>query len=101
VYEPFPNVNLEAMACGTPVITTKTAGGADIIVEGTNGYLIPDAWAVDALVERIDHHLSLSSAEKQSMSEGCWQTASQLRLADNAQKVAEVFEDVVREKNAA
>lgn len=100
VYEPFPNVNLEAMACGTPVITTATAGGADIIEPGRNGYAIPDAWSVDALAEQIDQHFSLSSVAKQQMSERCWQIASQLRVEDNARQVAEVFEEVLREKNA-
>lgn len=101
IYEPFPNVNLEAMACGTPVITTATAGGAEIIREEANGYLIPDAWAIDDLAERMDHHLSLSEARKQSMFDACWETASRLRIVDNAQKVASMFESVVRSKAAA
>ncbi len=101
IYEPFPNVNLEAMACGTPVITTATAGGAEIIREEANGYLIPDAWAIDDLAERMDHHLSLPDARKQVMFEACWETASRLRIVDNAQKVAEMFESVVRSKAAA
>jgi UDP-glucose:(heptosyl)LPS alpha-1,3-glucosyltransferase len=101
IYEPFPNVNLEAMACGTPVISTSTSGGAEIIAEGANGYLIPDAWSVDALAERIEHHLNLSTADKQKMSEACWQAASRLRIVDNAQKVADLFTQIAREKHAA
>ena len=101
VYEPFPNVNLEAMACGTPVITTATAGGADIIEPGRNGYVIPDAWSVQALTEQIDHHLSLPDSTKQKMSDICWDIASKLRVEENARQVVEVFEEVVREKNAA
>ncbi len=101
IYEPFPNVNLEAMACGTPVITTATAGGADIIEPGRNGYVIPDAWSVQALTEQIDHHLSLPDSTKQQMSDICWDIASKLRVEDNARQVVEVFEEVLREKNAA
>lgn len=101
IYEPFPNVNLEAMACGTPVITTATAGGADIIEPGKNGYVIPDAWSIQTLVEQIDHHLALSADERQRMSDHCWKTASQLRIEDNARQVAQVFEEVLLEKNAA
>jgi len=101
VYEPFPNVNLEAMACGTPVITTATAGGAEIIEPGRNGYVIPNAWSVETLAEQIDHHLALPASVKQTMSNACWQIASQLRIEDNARKVAEVFEQVMQEKNAA
>ena len=101
IYEPFPNVNLEAMACGTPVITTATAGGSEIIREEANGYLIPDAWSIDALAERIDHHLGLPETRKQAMFDSCWDTASRLRIVDNAQKVAEMFESVLRSKAAA
>ena len=101
IYEPFPNVNLEAMACGTPVITTATAGGAEIIHEGNNGYLIPDAWAIDELAERIDHHLALPWARKQYMSDACWDCANRLRIVDNAQKVAAMFEEVVNERRRA
>lgn len=101
IYEPFPNVNLEAMACGTPVITTATAGGAEIIHEGSNGYLISSAWSIDELAERIDHHLSLPWSRKQYMSDACWEGAARLRIVDNAQKVAAMFEDVVQERRAA
>jgi UDP-glucose:(heptosyl)LPS alpha-1,3-glucosyltransferase len=39
LYDPFPNVILEAMACGLPVITTTGCGGAEFIVQGSNGYV--------------------------------------------------------------
>jgi UDP-glucose:(heptosyl)LPS alpha-1,3-glucosyltransferase len=35
LYDPFPNVILEAMACGLPVITTTGCGGAEFIVRAT------------------------------------------------------------------
>ena len=101
IYEPFPNVNLEAMACGTPVITTATAGGADIIEPGRNGYVIPDAWSIQALTEQIDHFLALPASTKQLMSGICWDIASKLRVEDNARQVLEVFDEVLREKHAA
>jgi len=48
LYDPFPNVILEAMACGLPVITSFTCGGAEFIVDGVQGYVC-DALDVKAL----------------------------------------------------
>ena len=89
------------MACGTPVLTTASAGGADIIESGRNGFVIPDAWSVDSLIEQIDHYFALPSSTRKTMSDACWDIASKLRVEDNARQVAEVFEEVLREKNAA
>jgi glycosyltransferase involved in cell wall biosynthesis len=44
----FPNVMLEAIACGTPVISFSNGGMAEVIVNGANGILIPETSA-DAL----------------------------------------------------
>lgn len=48
LYDPFPNVILEAMACGLPVITSFTCGGAEFIVDGEQGYVC-DALDIAAL----------------------------------------------------
>lgn len=52
LYDPFPNVILEAMACGLPVITTPTCGGAEFIVDGQNGFIC-DALDIAALRDAI------------------------------------------------
>lgn len=99
IYEPFPNVNLEAMACGLPVLTSATAGGADIIDEGENGYVISRPEAIAEMVERIDHHFGLSSAQRQRMSEQCWETAREMTIEKNARQSLAVFEEVLLEKS--
>ncbi|MEW6186888.1 MAG: glycosyltransferase [Thermodesulfobacteriota bacterium] len=41
-YESFGLVALEALACGTPVIATDVGDLSHIILQGKNGYIVPD-----------------------------------------------------------
>jgi UDP-glucose:(heptosyl)LPS alpha-1,3-glucosyltransferase len=52
LYDPFPNVILEAMACGLPVITSNTCGGAEFIEQGSNGFVC-DAFDISRLKEAV------------------------------------------------
>jgi UDP-glucose:(heptosyl)LPS alpha-1,3-glucosyltransferase len=57
LYDPFSNACLESLACGTPVITTRTNGAAEVIVEGQTGCLMdvrqPDLRKVRLFLEHL------------------------------------------------
>ncbi len=40
-YDPFPNVALEALASGLPVIVSDACGAREIVTDGENGYVVP------------------------------------------------------------
>lgn len=53
-YDSFANVVGEALCCGLPVITTRQAGGAEMIEPGINGFVVRSADAIDELAGALN-----------------------------------------------
>ncbi len=52
--EPFGLVMIEAMACGTPVLTFAEGAAPEIVEDGTTGYLCRDVADMAEAISRID-----------------------------------------------
>ena len=61
LYDPFPNVVLEAMAMGLPVIVSDQCGAAELVKHGESGWIVPvqDAPALAETLDGLEDRASL------------------------------------------
>lgn len=74
----FPTVNLEALACGTPIVTYRTGGSPESVTEETG--LVVDKGDFDALVKAIEE---VRAKGKAHYSSACRQRAVALYNKDD------------------
>ncbi|RKX91166.1 MAG: glycosyltransferase [Spirochaetes bacterium] len=89
-YEGFPNVILEAMACGVPVISTDCPDGPnEIIVNGVNGMLVPPD-DVNAMAQAIVRLLNNDKLKEKFRIEG-WKRIRHFGIDKMVAEYEEVF----------
>lgn len=77
IYEGFPNVVCEAMACGLPVLCSNVCDNADIVEDGKCGCLF-NPQDVDDMVKAFERYSALSEDEKTRMARCCRSKAERL-----------------------
>lgn len=87
LFEGFGLVISEAMSQGTPVITTDRTAGADLIMHGQNGWLVPPAHTA-VLVKQVETILN-DVDRLPEISERCLESAAKRPWSVYGQEVAQ------------
>lgn len=89
IYEPFGNVHLEALASGLPVITTKLTGGAELIEDGVNGFVVDRPEDVEKIAERII--CLMDKNENQRMGLNARKTAEKFSIDNHIERMVNFY----------
>jgi UDP-glucose:(heptosyl)LPS alpha-1,3-glucosyltransferase len=80
LYDPCSNVVLEALACGTPAVTTAANGAAEFITPGANGAVVPQPDDIAGLTQALTTFLTrgrdpqVRRAAVQAVAELSWES---------------------------
>ena len=101
VYEPFGLINLEAMACETPVVASAVGGIVEVVEDGKTGFLVPPA-RPDVLAEALRKVLADPAAARAMGKAGRKRVEQKFSWASVAARTQEVYADAIEEfKKAA
>ncbi len=89
VYEPFGLINLEAMACETPVVASAVGGILEVVVDGETGLLVAPARpeALAAALTRVLENPALGQAMGRAGRHRVEERFSWARVAERTEQV--------------
>ena len=88
--ENYPTVNMEAIACGTPVITFRTGGSPEIITDETG--VVVDCDDIDAMQKEIERICETKLFAK----ENCLNQAKLFDMNDRFQEYVNLYKEVIK-----
>ena len=89
IYDPFSNACLEALACGLPVITTRSNGFSEIIEDGVHGSIIDQPGDLIGLRDAI--RFWADPSRRTAARSGNIQCASQFDISRNVEQTLEIL----------
>jgi len=112
VYEPFGIINLEAMACKTPVVASAVGGIKEVVVDGETGFLVdfeqvddgtgepvnPEAFS-KKLADNINQVLADQQLQKEFGEKGRQRVEEKFSWTAIAEQTKELYEELIAEQN--
>ena len=92
IYDPFSNACLEALACGLPVITTRSNGFSEIIENGVHGSVVDHAGDLHALRDAI--RLWSDPSRRAAARSANIQRAAQFDISKNTEETLKILAPV-------
>lgn len=92
LYDPFPNVALEAMAAGLPVVTSLKCGAAELIENGKNGFA-GDALDVEAQAGFM--RALLDAENRRRLGLAARRTVEPMTLAAMSERLVQLYRGMV------
>ena len=90
IYEPFGNANLEALASGLPIITSRNCGVAEIITHKKEGIILEEPSDVKAIAEAIDY--LMDSKVRELMGQSARLLAEKFTQEQNAADMMKIYQ---------
>jgi glycogen synthase len=100
IYEPFGLINLEAMACGTPVVASRVGGIPEVVVDGETGWLVPPGDPT-ALAEALRVALADPARARRMGEAGRRRVEAHFSWDRIAERTLAVYRDAIAAKAAA
>ena len=93
IYEPFGNANLEALASGLPVITTRHCGASDIIQHEQNGLIVENPESSKEVAEKIN--TLFDPALRKFIGKNARALAEQYSVDKNTQAMLRLYQEII------
>ncbi|MFJ2261439.1 glycogen synthase [Streptomyces sp. NPDC087844] len=98
VYEPLGIVNLEAMACGTPVVASRVGGIPEVVEDGETGVLVSvDEDFETGLAQALDSVLGDAGAARRMGEAGRRRAVGEFGWDAVARRTVRLYEEILKQ----